>query len=213
MHRVNIGCGMSPTQGWLNFDNSLSIKLSRFPLVSNVLHKAKLINQEQMALIKFLSENRVSLADGTKKIPLPDGSVGVLYSSHMVEHLDREEAKRFLHEAWRVLAPGGIIRLAVPDIKKQVKQYLETGDADQFVEATYLTVSRPRRFSERLRLVLIGARHHHWMYDEKSLCMLLQKCGFKDAASIEPGRTRISDPGSLDLRERESESLYVEATK
>lgn len=42
----------------------------------------------------------------------------VLCTSHMVEHLDRDEVISFLKEACRILAPNGIIRIVVPDLKK-----------------------------------------------------------------------------------------------
>ena len=31
--RVNVGCGSSPTPGWVNFDNSLSVRAARWPLL------------------------------------------------------------------------------------------------------------------------------------------------------------------------------------
>jgi predicted SAM-dependent methyltransferase len=213
VYRINVGCGMAPTDGWLNFDNSLSIKLASFPTLANVLHKAKLINPAQMELIEFCQKNKITWANGSKRIPLPSESVAVLYSSHMIEHLDRIEAKMFLEEARRVLAPGGIIRLAVPDLARLVKQYLENGDADAFIESTVMTIPRPRSLSERLGFLLVGTRHHQWMFDKKSLCKLLNESGFKDVAAVDAGSTQIPNPGSLNLAERVDESLYVEATK
>ena len=38
----------------------------------------------------------------------------------MLEHLDSDEADMFLKEAFRLLRRGGLIRIAVPDIRKQV---------------------------------------------------------------------------------------------
>ena len=156
---------------------------------------------------------KIGWANATRKIPLPRDSVEVLYSSHMLEHLDRVEARLFLREVKRVLEPGGIVRLVVPDIALHVRKYAEGGDADLFLEETYMCVSRPRGIAAHLRAVLVGARHHHWMYDEKSLCKLLRECGFDDPIRQSAGSTRIRDPGPLDLSEREDESLYVEARK
>ncbi|CAA9217761.1 MAG: hypothetical protein AVDCRST_MAG93-305, partial [uncultured Chloroflexia bacterium] len=52
-----------------------------------------------------------------------DGTVDILYSSHMLEHLDRDSARRFLHEAYRVLKPGGAIRIVVPDFALLIDRY------------------------------------------------------------------------------------------
>jgi hypothetical protein len=64
-----------------------------------------------------------------------------------------------------------------------------------------------------VRALLVGGRQHRWLYDASSLCNLVRGCGFADATEQPPGVTRIPDPGPLDLREREDESLYVEAVR
>jgi predicted SAM-dependent methyltransferase len=213
MNRVNIGCGETPTIGWLNFDNSMSIRLASYPVLCNFLRKTKLINDAQWARIKFCQTNEIVWANAAKRVPLPDNSVVVLYSSHMLEHLDRVEAKRFLDEARRVLAPEGIIRLAVPDIKMLVQKYIDDGAADLFIESAYMCIPRPRSVTERLSILLVGTRHHQWMYDSRSLCKLLVESGFTDAKSVQVGHTQIPNSEPLDLYERKDESVYVEAKK
>ena len=34
--RLNIGCGRSPVEWWLNFDNSWSLRLSIFPFLGRI---------------------------------------------------------------------------------------------------------------------------------------------------------------------------------
>ena len=131
----------------------------------------------------------------------------------MLEHLDRFEADKFLQEAFRVLAPGGTIRLAVPDLENRIKAYNENQDANEFIESLHMSISKPRRIQERIKLLLVGLRHHNWMYDQYSLCKLLQDHGFSNAVALVAGETRIANSNGLDLREREEESLYVEAIK
>jgi predicted SAM-dependent methyltransferase len=131
----------------------------------------------------------------------------------MLEHLDREEAMMFLQESKRVLSIGGIIRLVLPDIEKLIQYYIENRDADLFLESTLMCAPRPRTLSQRLRILLVGTRHHQWMYDGRSLCKLLTKTGFTDVEILAAGQTRINNPGPLDLFERANESVYVEAIK
>jgi hypothetical protein len=64
---------------------------------------------------------------------------------------------------------------------------------------------------DRLRWLVAGFRDHGWMYDGPSLCRLLQTAGFVDVGEVSAGHTMISDPGELNLREREDESVFVEA--
>ncbi len=210
---VNIGCGMKPTIGFENFDNSFSIKLSKYPLISALLHKLKIINSTQLSYIKFCQTNNIRWADSTKKIPLPNDSTHLVYSSHMLEHLDKVEAGLFLKEAMRIMRRGGVIRLVLPDLSKAISLYNQNQDADAFVESTLMCPPNPRSFFQRLRIAMTGNRHHLWMYDSKSIYKLLENNGFKNIKILASGESSISDYGSLDLNERAEESLYVEAMK
>lgn len=211
--RINIGCGQAATQGWRNFDNSLSVRVSGIPFLPDILQKLGFLEDLQYQFMKFARHNDIEYGDVIKGLPVKDGSVDVLYSSHMLEHLDRNEANAFLKEAFRMLRPGSIIRIAVPDIKKQVARYNDLGDADAFMEATLLCGPRPRSLAQRLRLLLIPDSRHRWMYDGNSLCHLLEKHGFVKAEVLPAGRTRIEGYEPLNLWERFSESVYVEAEK
>lgn len=209
--RVNVGCGQTPTAGWKNFDNSLSLRLAKIPFLPALLLKARLLDSPQYQFIQFARSNRIEYGDVAKGLPLSDGSVDVIYSSHMLEHLDREEASLFLKKARRMLRPGGIIRLVVPDIHKHVQQYIGSEDADAFIAGTLLCYPRPRTIVQRLRILLVGTRHHQWMYDGASLCRLLLAHGFVRVEIMQPGETKVRAPEPLDLQERFSESVYVEA--
>ncbi|MEI7837740.1 MAG: methyltransferase domain-containing protein [Planctomycetota bacterium] len=211
MTRANVGCGRSPTQGWRNFDNSQTIKLAKVPLLPTLLRKIGVLSKEKYEYVQCVRANHIEYADATRKLPVRSGSLGVLYSSHMIEHLDQKQAASFLQEARRVLCSGGLIRLVIPDIQKQVQQYIETNKADAFVAATGLAQPRATTLAQRAKLLLLGSRGHQWMYDGESLSRLLEANGFVSPAVLDPGTTTIGNPQGLDLRERCSESAYVEA--
>lgn len=212
--RVNLGCGQTPTRGWVNFDNSFSVRLARAPRVLvRCLANLRVLGRQQIDFIDFARLHGVEFGDATRGLTLADGAVEVLYTSHMLEHLDRDKASIFLQEAMRLLCKGGVLRIAVPDIRKQVDAYLASGDADAFIDGSRLCVPMPRGFFGKVRAVVVGARHHQWMYDGSSLSKLLEGHGFVDVAVVRPGETRIKNPGELNLHERVAESVYVEATK
>lgn len=212
MIRLNIGCGQTPTEGWHNLDNSPSIWLAKMPHLVKALDTLRVLSSHQKQYIEFARINNLILANATKRIPFDNNSVDVIYTSHMVEHLDRREVLAFLSEAHRVLKEGGVIRIAVPDVKRIVDSYTEHKDADKLVSDLYLAVPKPRGYMRIINL-LIGARHHHWMYDETSLKRLLESNGFNSAISLPPGQTTIETPGALNLSERAEASIYVEARK
>jgi hypothetical protein len=48
--RVNVGCGTAPTPGWTNFDNSLSVRIARFPTLSVALRGLRLLSESSAKL-------------------------------------------------------------------------------------------------------------------------------------------------------------------
>ena len=210
--RINLGCGRTPTPGWSNFDNSPTIRLAQLPFAVEALSWAGILNHDQLAFARVARDTAIRWADAARRIPLPDASASAAYSSHMVEHLAPGQARSFLAEVRRVLAPGGVLRLALPDLRKLAADYARDGNADRFVNRTLLAEA-PRTRARVLRTLLFGARNHAWMYDGKSLRTLLGECGYREVVELPPGQTTIPDPGALDLREREDESVYVEGTK
>lgn len=212
MLRVNVGCGASPTAGWVNLDSSPSVLLGALPLLPGALARLGLLGEEQVRFARSARESGVRYGVATR-LPLAGGSVEVLYSSHMFEHLPLPDAARFLGEALRVLAPGGTLRLVVPDLRRLARGYLETGDADRFMEATNLAAPPAPRLLSKVARLALGGHQHAWMYDAASLCKSVTAAGFSDAAALPAGRTRIEHPEPLDLHEREDESIYVEATR
>jgi predicted SAM-dependent methyltransferase len=210
--RVNVGCGPRPTPGWTNIDNSPSVVLSRLPRgMSATLKRAGLLTETQLKVVDVARHHRVRRGSATR-LPFSPESVDVIYSCHMLEHLDRNEAQAFLAECRRVLRPGGRLRLVVPDLAFFVDAYRRSGDADEFF--AHLRVDQPRLPARRrFAAALVGFRGHRWMYDRQSLARLVEKAGFEEVDILEPGETRISDPGALDLREREDQSVYLEAMR
>lgn len=213
LNRANIGCGDSPVEGWWNFDNSLSIRLARPKLIMSALNFVRLASDKSLRLAGIARVKGIRWANACKRIPLPNESLEVVYSSHVLEHLDLSEAERFLAEIHRVLRPGGVIRLGLPDLRRRAEKYMADGDADGFMESLNMRESSVRSLGAKLRLLILGDREHRWMYDGRSLIRLLERSRFVDAREIAPGETMIPDPEPLNLHERAEESVYVEARR
>jgi len=208
---LNIGCGDTPTKGWRNYDNSWSVRLAKNNVLTYVLRETGVFSASQLKFITFSENANILWANGIKRIPENDSTADAVYSSHMIEHIEKDDVSLFFKEVRRILKSGGIIRLAVPDIKLQAEKYIQDGDADNFIETTSLTRKYPKTFIDKIKYLIIGDRNHQWMYDGKSLCKLLSSAGFNEPCILEPGLTTIPDPGMLNLKERLSESVYVEA--
>lgn len=74
----------------------------------------------------FVSNHPDVLAcDLRNGIPMADETADVVYHSHVLEHFVRKDAFFFLSECHRILKPGGVIRVAVPDLEQIVRSYLD----------------------------------------------------------------------------------------
>jgi predicted SAM-dependent methyltransferase len=67
----------------------------------------------------------VRVYDLRNRTPYADGTFDVVYHSHVLEHFPKQAAVAFLRECQRVLKPGGVIRVAVPDLERIARLYLE----------------------------------------------------------------------------------------
>lgn len=68
---------------------------------------------------------QVRLWDIRRGLPFAAGDVDAVYSSHVLEHLDPGDGRALLDEARRVLRPGGVLRIVVPDLEGIARAYLE----------------------------------------------------------------------------------------
>jgi predicted SAM-dependent methyltransferase len=100
-----------------------------------------------------------------------DNSAQLIYCSHALEYFDRGEAKNVLNEWFRVLKPGGTLRLAVPDFRSLIKVYDETGDLNKILGPLFgkMQINSPNG---------IQMLYHKTTYDITSLSRLLEECGF-----------------------------------
>ena len=66
-HRINIGCGKTPTNGFINYDNSISLKMIPFLRLVKLLNKLSVINEEQLSFIEFCKKNKFIIQMPLKK--------------------------------------------------------------------------------------------------------------------------------------------------
>jgi SAM-dependent methyltransferase len=194
--KLNIGCGTSGIDGWVNIDNSPSILLSRLPLGKRIFRTPDW-------------PRGVRRADVRKRIPFPDSSVSYIYSSHTFEHFTWEESCAVARECFRVLKPNGVLRIVVPDLGIMVRDYLsDTSNpmaSHRFISRLILTAN--------LRDIVHAGAHHKQMFDGRSLVHMLQGVGFPAPELTAFGISRIREIAEIELESRRSESLYVEATR
>jgi ubiquinone/menaquinone biosynthesis C-methylase UbiE len=99
-----------------------------------------------------------------------DNSAGLIYACQVIEYFDREEVIGVLTDWQRVLAPGGILRLSVPNFAVICKLYQSGVALERFLGTLYGRISDGRD----------GFIYHRTTYDESSLHQLLKTLGFNN---------------------------------
>lgn len=242
MKILNLGCGAKISNDFdvVNLDWSFLLRVKSNTLLR--LLAPILLQGDRRSRYERLGDNIVA-HDLAKGIPFADGSVDVVYHSHMLEHLDRCLVPGFLEEVRRVLKPGGVHRIVVPDLELLCKSYLESLASsradklrahrhDEFVAAIIeqcvrkepagSAIQKPfRRYLENR--IFGDARKrgetHQWMYDSINLAELLTASGFVNFQQFDCRSSGIPDweRYGLDWTTRVGEfspgSLYVESRK
>jgi predicted SAM-dependent methyltransferase len=199
--KVNLGSGLSVAPGWINVDASPHAFFSKWPRFALKIFyrisepKKRHSKEEYCDILKSHIFVHHNVQYG---IPFPENSVNYLYSSHLLEHLFKEDAKKLLKEAHRVLKKGGIIRICVPDLEYAISFYQKR---DKEIALNYFFSNSKSGYFAR----------HKYMYDHDLLRQLLEEAGFANIKRCSYRESRIPDINVLD--NRPEETLYMEATK
>lgn len=114
-------------------------------------------------VVPFKHIDHVSSIDNLSFIE--NESVDIIYNCHVLEHFKRKSVLSVLSEWFRVLKPGGILRVSVPDFRALAEVYLEHKDIDLIIGPL---------FGRQDYLYNI----HYNTFDFESLSSLLKTAGF-----------------------------------
>lgn len=212
--RVNLGCGPDAPPSWINVDGSWNAWFSNHGRIRKALEFVGVIRKDLGARWNV----RPLVHDLTKPLPFEANSVSAIYGSHVLEHLYLREAQTLLQDCLRVLKPGGVIRMVVPDLQTMVAQYFEsksrsgdysnqaTSPADFLNERLgFRNPVRPQgNFVFKLYSNWKDFHSHKYMYDSESLVRYIAVAGFVDVE--EKGYCESDIPGIGEV-EREDRVL------
>jgi predicted SAM-dependent methyltransferase len=155
--------------------------------------------------------------DATRPWPVPAGSVDLIYGDDVIEHVTLEQARLLFRHAFTALKPGGILRLATPDVEAVARQYLENGELARAGLERNRELGRTMRYPvELLREVYVGAQHYlGFIYDWESLSTEMSEAGFRTRRAAY-GQSEHPDLVGLEVRMHPAEQatgLVVEGVK
>lgn len=188
--KLNLGCGYYPMSGWSNIDGG------------DGKNYAPPIDRQVIKLDVF---NALST--------IPDNSVSFITSEQFFEHFSRQDGYKLMTECHRVLKPGGVMRIQVPDLYITVKLYL-----DEVPLAPWKNVQYPHRIrhiestndpygklipgEEYLpSMMLNNGFHmdgHKYLYDNQTLVQSLKLSGFSNIYRCNFGESSFSELQGID---------------
>jgi predicted SAM-dependent methyltransferase len=175
-YKLNIGCGhVVFTDGWVNID---------------------LRSAPNLIDISWNVSNKMSFLD--------NDSCEFIYNEHFLEHLNIECAKIFLSESFRILEPGGIIRIAMPSLDLIIQKYC----SEDWRNQSWLKLPEYQFIQTKAEMLNIAFRWwgHCWLYDQEELERRLKEAGFENIKYFSNGE---SDAIQLQNRETRDDSLLI----
>lgn len=182
--RVHLGCGNTLKPGWINVDC--------YPPRPE-------------------DGCEILVTDMRRGLPFPDRSVQAIYSEHFFEHVPIETTRAvLLRECFRILAPGGVIRVGVPDGELWIDGYLAhraTGEAPELM-AGHPTLMMSLNSIAR-------DTTHAFLWDYATLRWAFAEAGFVDLHQSRAGHTREAPFNSMDQTDpwRVAQTVYIEGRR
>lgn len=185
---LNIGSGPSNPPAWINFDGSWQARFAGYPWLASLGRRVLGVGIGHWP-------RGVRHRDIRRGLPYALHSVAVVYASHVLEHLHRRDAVRFLTHVRQLLKPGGVCRVVVPDVHAIVTWYLANRDepaaqktrssSDLLMGMLMLRAPDARAANPVLGLARRAAdlHEHKWMYDQEGLQAVFEEAGFARPAA------------------------------
>jgi predicted SAM-dependent methyltransferase len=208
--RLNLGCGAVHAPGWINVDGARRAWVaSRVPLLDHVLVRLRVWPPTEFSAATYFADLR-------RPLPWRTASASAVYLGEVLEHLVHEDAVRLLHECFRVLCSGGVLRLRVPDNARFWRNYVDQYDAVRALPRSAWNDAHARWVEMYFREICVRRQwlgsfthFHKWMWDEVTLSVALTRIGFADVERRAFLDSAIPDVAAVEVRD----DLQIEATK
>jgi predicted SAM-dependent methyltransferase len=147
--------------------------------------------------------------DATKQFPVGDGVVDLIFTSHALEHFKKEDARNLLKECYRIMKPGGRIRIAVPNVELLMRQCVD-GNLDYL---KHISPGAERAKCDMDKFCEVAMSNHERLYSACSLRSDLKDAGFVDIEISDPFHSKSLVMQNETIVSHPDISLVMEAVK
>ncbi len=131
-----------------------------------------------------------------------------IFTEHMIEHLSYDEVQLFFKECYRILKKDGVIRVVCPDVSKYIQAYVAPETYQDFIKSEAPLATTPM---EALSDITQGWDHRS-AWDFNTMSLYMKRAGFTETIDCSFGQGSL-EVLLVDKKDRERQSLYVEAIK
>jgi predicted SAM-dependent methyltransferase len=124
--------------------------------------------------------------DATKRFPFNDNSIDRIFSEHMIEHISAKDGLHMLAECYRVLQPGGRIRISTPDLMFLAALLSDPAGLERhnYINWAAREFRLPQGHSSFSVAYVVNnfvrAWGHQFIYTQEALCLTMNSVGFRD---------------------------------
>lgn len=168
---LNIGCGTDYKEGWINIDNNSDNNINRLDLNWDLRYS----------------------------LPFADNSVDFIFNEHFIEHLTVEESQKSIKDFMRVLKPGGVMRIAMPDMEDVIELYNDPNWKKRPVIKNHgLGFVQTKAEMVNMSFSWWG---HKWLYDWEELKRRLKEAGCTKMKRCSLRKSKFKELNNLESRE------------
>lgn len=236
MKKANVGCGPNVfLDGWINTDREDMSPYIAFLRAAKGLSAMPAWQARLAQRLQAGEDLAFRVHDLRNGLPFATSSVDRIYLGQVIEHLNPlYEAPQLLEECHRVLRPGGIVRIATPDLDLLVVAYINSLGEKVFGPDQNRTLQdfereQPAFYkdalpADQLSYILFGAagpkstwdhyEGHMHVYSPATIERALRNAGFATVRFYPPDNPQSDDAALAETIDNGlSHSLLVEAVR
>lgn len=179
--KLNIGCGTDYKKGWVNIDNNSDNNIIKLDLNWDLRNP----------------------------LPYSDNTIDYIFHEHFLEHLTVEEGQSSLMDFHRILKPGGVMRIAMPDLDEAVSLYLDAS----WKQSPLIKNHNMDFVQTNAELLNMSFRWwgHKWLYNWEELERRPREAGFSKIQKMKQGKSMHKE--LINLETRQESNLIAEVEK
>ncbi len=166
------------------------------------------------------THENVLVLDATQGFPFANQVFDYIFSEHQIEHISYPAGISMLRNCFRVLKPGGKIRISTPDLAKILSLYTPNKTPLQECYIQWATDTFLPNVDQYYETYVINNFFYNWghtfLYDQEILRNALKRCGFIDIQLSVPGHSNDPHLSGIEFRLHELlvfETMVFEATR